>query len=344
MGASAYLCRTSPAVPVCRTSPAVPGCRTGRFKSNKQVFELSVLIEKPFLQLSVLIPIYNQSVVALAQVLCAQGTALGIDFEVRCYDDASPEPHWLEENRQVARLHGAVYAEMPQNLGRAAIRNRLADDARGQYLLFLDGDARIDDPLFLSKYWAQATPGRVVCGVKQHPTAPPSESVRLHWLYGSRRESVPASARQRHPWRSFNTFSFLVEKSLFQKIRFEESLREYGHEDTLFGLELRRTGVAILHTDIGAWHEGMDETAVFLKKNSAAVANLLWLSKRFPDLRRGVKLLRVFALTKTLGLRPLLRWAYRFAKGYLLRKLQSSSPTLWALDLFKLGELLSQKT
>ncbi len=294
------------------------------------------------MRLSVLIPIYNQRVVELATVLSGQLAVLGEPAEILLYDDGSSND-WKQENSLVAALPGCRYLEMPQNLGRARIRNRLATDARGEYLLFLDGDAAVEDPLFLKRYLQEAAPDQVVCGVKEHSAALPPPDHRLHWLYGRLRESVPARIRQRHPWHAFNTFSFLIPRMLFLSVRLDESLREYGHEDTVFGLELQRRGIPVRHTDISARHEGVDSSSVFLQKNRAAVANLLRLADRYPVLWRDVKLLRALKWVQRLGLAGPLRWWFARNRGRLEANLLSPNPKLWMLDGYKLGEIVSSR-
>jgi len=65
-----------------------------------------------------------------------------------------------------------------------------------------------------------------------------------------------AVERNKHPHRGFSTFNVLFEKSVFSKIRFNEELKQYGHEDTLLGFQLKKAGIDILHIDNGLMHEG----------------------------------------------------------------------------------------
>ena len=44
-------------------------------------------------------------------------------------------------------------------------------------------------------------------------------------------------------------FNLLAPKDIFQKIAFNEKLNGYGHEDTLFGVELKKEGVTMAHID-----------------------------------------------------------------------------------------------
>src|SRR5690606_29991654 len=63
-------------------------------------------------------------------------------------------------------------------------------------------------------------------------------------------------------------------------LRFNESINGYGHEDTLFGLQLQDSGVKIQHIDNPAIHAGIDEDEAFLAKTNAALETLAELYTR----------------------------------------------------------------
>ncbi|MBK9012976.1 MAG: hypothetical protein IPM82_02230 [Saprospiraceae bacterium] len=62
------------------------------------------------------------------------------------------------------------------------------------------------------------------------------------------------------------TNNFLIPRQLFLEIQFDETLRQYGHEDTLFGMELARRQVPIVHIDNPLEHIGLEPVDVFLRK------------------------------------------------------------------------------
>jgi glycosyltransferase involved in cell wall biosynthesis len=79
---------------------------------------------------SILIPIYNFDVRPLVEALVGQcRKELEGEFEILCFDDGS-EREYLEKNRQLKVFPEVNYRELPQNLGRARIRNLLAESAR----------------------------------------------------------------------------------------------------------------------------------------------------------------------------------------------------------------------
>jgi hypothetical protein len=102
----------------------------------------------------------------------------------------------------------------------------------------------------------------------------------------------------------------LIEKSVFSKIRFNEELRHYGHEDTLMGYQLRKAGISILHVDNGLIHEGLESNKEFLAKTKLGIENLSKLydmvtdRKAFSQTVRMLRLynkLRLFRLTRILA-------------------------------------------
>jgi len=80
-------------------------------------------------EVSILLPVYNQNVVALVEALLREATSLPLSFEIRVFDDGSTEAT-LEQNRPLQLVSGVVYQELPQNVGRSQIRYLLAQDAR----------------------------------------------------------------------------------------------------------------------------------------------------------------------------------------------------------------------
>ncbi len=204
--------------------------------------------------LSICIPIFNFDVRLLVLELIRQCEASGSRWEILCFDDGSIIGY-EEKNRLLSKNPGVVYQKMPQNLGRSAIRNTLGKAAKHDYLLFMDCDSAVVRPDFVQKYLEHAVPGRVVYGGRCYLPEPPVDPrLFFHWKYGIEREQTTVQQRQTAPWHGFMTNNFLIPKDLFLETGFDESLRQYGHEDTLFGLELARRQVS---HDRGAVPAGM---------------------------------------------------------------------------------------
>ncbi len=293
--------------------------------------------------LSILIPVYRVDVRPLIADLHSQGIACGIPFEIYVLDDASGEPY-AAQNAQVQALPHVRYRILSANVGRSAIRNRLAEGARFPYLLFIDCDHRVTRADFLTNYCTNLNPGTVLCGGTAYQAHPPKPNYRFHWRYGRAREVRPATLRQQQPYHAFKPNNFVVPKDIFLAILFEEGLRRYGHEDTLFGMELRTRDIQVRHLDNPLEHAGLEEGRVFLEKSKRALENLSALRQhgRLIDTRltRLVDKLERRNMTGVVCslIQPLLPW--------LERKLPEGQLAMRWLDIYKLGyflELLNKK-
>lgn len=256
--------------------------------------------------ISVCVPIYNYDVRPLIGELASQASALqDTEVELVAIDDGS-DPQHKAINEGIERLCRLV--TLDRNVGRSRVRNLFLEHTRGDYLLFLDNDMVIG-PGFLARYAATlpAHPDVVVGGIAYDKRGN-NDAHRLRYLYGTTVESRPADERRKRPYASFMTGNFMIRRVVMEKIRFDESLAGYGHEDTLFGYELQRAAVAITHIDNPAVNGQVEPNAEFLAKTHAAVRNLAVLYRRLHDdeaFCRSVRLLDAY--------RRLIRWRATWA-------------------------------
>ncbi len=224
--------------------------------------------------LSVLIPVFNFDVRPFVRELHRQATECGMAFEIRCYDDAS-QRKYCNMNRELEQMENVVYKELPVNLGRSAIRNLLAEEAVFDHLLFADCDSWPERGDFISKYKEVLGPDAVLYGGRSYSPDPPvDQTLFLRWHYGLQREVIPVETRKRQPWHSFQTNNFVIPRELFLKIRLNEALKGYGHEDTLLGIQLMQQEVPLLHLDNPLRHLGLENSREFLDKTRQGVLNL----------------------------------------------------------------------
>ena len=201
-------------------------------------------------------------------------------------DGSSPE---YRAKYQALEGDGVRLIVSEKNIGRSAIRNRLAMEAAGDHLLFIDADAMIKGTAeaYLLKWVPMMNTARVICGGVLYPETEPGDPDKLlRWEYGRQREQKKASERNKHPHFTFSTFNFLIEKSVFSKIRFNEELKQYGHEDTLLGYQLKKAGIDILHIDNGLIHDGLESNREFLNKTKLGIENLSQLYDKVTDKQR----------------------------------------------------------
>jgi len=238
--------------------------------------------------LSVLIPVYNQTVVTLVKEICKQCEEAEVDFQVLVFDDGSTQDI-RDSNEELSHEFGVNYVELSENIGRAKIRNRLAKMARYKYLIFLDGDSRVVRDDFIKTYLHHGEQHHVVYGGRVYQQeVPKDEMLRLHWNYGRTREALPAKKRTNDPYRSFQSNNFLVHDYVFKMVEFDTEIMGYGYEDILFADKLKEKGIAIRHIDNPVLHDGLEPAAQFVDKTKNAIKNLVSLNN--DGLLQGVRL------------------------------------------------------
>ena len=265
-----------------------------------------------------------------------------MNTEILVFDDHSIS-FYRKRNAALASKTNVSYLEFDQNIGRSRIRNHLASFAKGQWLLFLDCDMLPESNLFLKNYDDSLGKANVICGGIQYGPKPFKSELLLRWKYGVLRESRLANRRQQKPYASFMSGNFLISKVLFNKIRFNEEMSGYGHEDTLFGLELKRNKASILHIDNPTLHLGLESCYQYLVKSEQGVVNLVRLLRIVPEMRKdleqNIRLLRIYIIFRSVGLGHPLRWFFRLFNPLIRRILCGNKPSLTLFDLYKVGML-----
>ncbi len=294
--------------------------------------------------LSILIPAFNYNICQLAEELHKESLSQKIDFEIIIIDDASEE-EFRRINRNLQRLSHVRYYEENVNLGRSKIRNKLASIARYDNLLFIDCDSGIMDQDYISTYLKYIGKYPVVYGGRLYiDDKSISTPYKLHWLYGIKREQSPAKVRNEEPNRSFQTNNFLISKKLLQEIGFNEKITGYGHEDTLFGYELKKRNITILHIDNPVIHLGLESGEEFLRKTCEGIKNLKRIMRINGNEKRlvhDITILSYYKKIKQLGLDSLMLLFYKRYEHILRKNLLGQKPNLIVFDIYKLGYLCS---
>ncbi len=281
---------------------------------------------------SVLIPCYNQDVTGLLRDLSDEAVALDVECEIRCYDDGSIE-QWKEINGAIADLPCVTYLELTHNLGRSAIRQKLASEASYDKLIFLDGDSGLTERGLIPQYLQYAdiplvSGGRIY--LKEELPVP----YLLHWTYGRERESVSLTQRQRASAAYFHSNNFMIDKQLFLEVEFDQGIQGYGYEDLLFAKRLLDQGVSVVHIDNPVIHLQLDEADSFLSKTKIAVANLKKLNDE--GITLDTRLEKTVHRLKATGLSGLAAKLLGWREPTLLRNLRSEQPRMRLMDYYKL--------
>ena len=285
--------------------------------------------------LSILIPVFNWDCSQLIKDLHFQGLELGIPYEIIIADDCSTDRSVLERNREkAASLENCRFFAHEHNLGRAAIRNFLADQSKNDKLLFMDCDAAVRDSQFLKRYVDAADKAQVVCGGAIHSYEIPQKGVELRWVYEKNADKErSAEFRSRNPYARFTPFSFLIDREMFMQIRFDESYSGYGYEDVQFGSELEKRGVSILHIDNQLIHLGLEKSDIYLEKTRQAVLNAY---SHKDEIGGSSRLLTHYNRVARFRMKWLFRFIWKVLGKKMEKNLLGSTPNLRIFSLYKL--------
>ena len=289
--------------------------------------------------ISILIPVNNYDIVALVHSMKDGLEKVPEYCEILIGDDGSASEF---RNKYLPVSGGSVrIISSEKNIGRSAIRNKLALEAKGDHLLFIDADAMIPGTgeAYLLKWLPVIKTARVICGgVMYNETAPGDPDKILRWKYGRMREQKKASERNKHPHWNFSTFNFLIDKSVFSKIRFNEELKQYGHEDTLLGYQLKKAGIDVLHIENGLLHEGLESNREFLNKTKLGIENLSQLYDKVTDKRtfsQAVRMLKIYNKLSIFRLTRILAGIFIHYRERMEIRLDASKISLWLFGFYK---------
>jgi glycosyltransferase involved in cell wall biosynthesis len=293
--------------------------------------------------LSILIPVYNFSVVTLVSELHRQALQALIPFEIVVVDDASPA-QLRNQNAEIVELSNVRFFALESNIGRARIRNYLSTLAVFPNLLFLDCDTSVP-PDFVANYVSHCNQNVVVCGGIAYQAKPPDDlQLILRWTYGRKREQMPVHVRGRNPYQCFMTGNFLVPSGVMNTVQFDETITQYGHEDTVFGFAMKYHHISVVHIHNPLFHIGFENAAEFLRKTKEAVENLWMLIRKGhikSDVLLRVRLLRNYHMLQRVHLLGLFSLSYRIFSPAIMANLRSTHPNLLAFDLYKMSILVN---
>lgn len=287
--------------------------------------------------LSILIPTKDYDCHILIKELHKQGESLGLPYEIIIGEDGTAEKNLLLNTMVDSLTHCRRIIKI-NNIGRAAIRNLLAKEARYPNLIFIDCDAVVEKDDFLRSYAEALKKCDVVCGSLYHAKEQPDDECSLRYRYEKEADKQrDAVTRSKAPYDKFTTFNFAIKKDIFTSILFNESITRYGYEDALFGKELERRGIPIRHIDNKLLHSGLESNAVFLAKSEQALATLLTIEDRM----RSTPLLAALRKLRALHLESIFMIYWNLRKESFRKNLLGRKPSLLKFKIYKLGYYIS---
>jgi glycosyltransferase involved in cell wall biosynthesis len=292
--------------------------------------------------ISVLISSFNTDVSILVRDLSHQLKSVHSVWEILIHDNGTDELVRKTVREGIVNQDYIRYYSNETSSSRSASRNWLAKKAQYEYLLFMDADAGMVSENFISLYLQSASKEKVIVGGTAYRLLRPKDDQLLRWKYGRLREAIPASKRNQSPWNSFSSFNFLIHKDIAMKIPFDESIQEYGHEDTLLGMEFKNWCIPVIHIANPLFHDGLDNSRVFLEKSRTAVRTLALLIQK-GKVDEDITLFRYYHYIKKARLVLFMRWIFSLSKPLLEKQILSSQPSIQLFDLYRLLYLCSLK-
>jgi glycosyltransferase involved in cell wall biosynthesis len=223
-------------------------------------------------KLSVLIPSFRDDPSALLRALDRRPVAA----EIVVLDDGARDDALAE--RVVAAMGEVAqpvrFVRLAANAGRAIGRNRLAAEARGRHLLFLDADMLPDCDDFLARWLAliDADNPAVAFGGFSLEQTPRNRLHAVHRALSLRSDCMPVEERRKAPEKYVFTSNLLIRRDVFESEPFDASFVGWGWEDVEWGMRVSRRH-PISHIDNPATHLGLAPAAAMAAKFEQSAAN-----------------------------------------------------------------------
>lgn len=290
-------------------------------------------------EISVLIPTYNDRILSQVSTLQSQLEALSVAedlcYEVVVADDCSTDEAVVRENEEILHLVHCRLVREPHNIGRAAIRNRLAQEARYRWLLYIDAHLFIPNG-FIRGYVHQIGKAQVVCGGSMVDGLSQPQGLRYQYELDSLAR-FSAEARSKTPFRCFRTNNFMIDRDLMLAHPLRSDIKTYGYEDVLFGKTLEEAGASILHIDNPVGYHTLESNQLYINKVEESLHTLFAYREElegYSPLLDGVEMLRRKHL---LGVA---RQIYTPLATLIRRNLTGKNPSLLLFKVFKVGTYL----
>jgi glycosyltransferase involved in cell wall biosynthesis len=238
-------------------------------------------------RLSVVTPFHKNDPALLIEILARQ--AHGQNIELIIVDDGSGSDALTTSVKAVVDAFPtpACLITLHANKGRSGARNRLIDQARAPYILFLDSDMAPDTDHFLQDWLnlIDNTMPTIAYGgftTKQVPVLP---ELALARALAERVDCQNARQRAARGGLAVATSNLLVRADILAQVSFDSDFTGWGWEDVDWALRAAKAGFAISHVEIPATHMGLDIPEVLLDKFAKAGPNFRLVSSRHPDMQ-----------------------------------------------------------
>ncbi len=293
--------------------------------------------------LSILIPTHNFPIYDLVESLHKQCEENQIIFEIITFDDGS-KSEYNGINEKINSLPNCSFFALEKNVGHSAIRNKLVSKSRYENLLFIDGDSKIITSNYILTYLNELNTADVIFGGRVHPENYPNKNCILRWRYGRLVEDKTANKRKLNSYKTLMFNNTIFKKSKFENLQFDESLKQYGHEDTLLAYQISKTNLTVKHIDNPIQHNDIDTNTMFLVKTRKGLENLLKLYESRKINSDFIAILKLYHSIRKLHLKAIFQFTHKICHKKIIHNLESSNPSLFLFNVYKIGYLCSAKS
>lgn len=289
--------------------------------------------------LSILIPTYNYNTTSLVKVLSKQAILEKIDFEIIVGDDKSTNEEIIKNNQTINTFQNCSYILNKENLGRGSNLNKLVGLAKFEWVLFLDCDVLPKDSNFIKNYihYIQLNNQSIYFGGLIYNKKKPNNEEMLRWLYGHKRESITLEKRKLKPYETTLTSNIVIKKEVLLKFPFPYEIKNYGFEDLVFIIELKKNKIKIHHLENPVYHLNLEKSIVFIQKFESSLKNLKFLTEFNIIESQDARFSALFLKLNKFGLSIFFAFSFNFFKPMFIKNLTSKKPSLFIFDLYRLG-------
>ncbi|WP_027452238.1 glycosyltransferase family 2 protein [Segatella albensis] len=283
-------------------------------------------------RLSILLPTYNCDCRQLVAALHEQCEDIdSLNYEIIVADDGSSEQKYVDLNREIEKLNDVRYIIKTRNVGRSAIRNFLVDEARYEWILFIDGDLSLRNPSFIRNYLS--TVCDVVVGGIRIGESKKRWGNNLRWKYEKSCEKKHSiENRRKNKYNEFRTTNFLIKKHILQEIKFNEDIHQYGYEDVLLGKQLNKRHIPIYHIDNPILLNEFEDNSIYIEKIEEAMNTLF---EQREQLRGYSKLLDIVLSFNQLQLK-VINIVFNIVNNRIKHCLKGNKPLILEFNIYRL--------
>ena len=291
--------------------------------------------------ISILIPCYNYNIFPLVSELFNQCESAGIEYEIIVINDGGTD--FKNENIKINSFENTTYINNGQNIGRTEARNFLANKATYNWLLFLDADVFPTSSNFIKTYYETITNyHQVIVGGCKYKTESKTDSTILRYKYGIEREQIDAIQRNKNPYTYILSGNLLIKKEIFIENNFSEQTKYYGM-DIFFAYKLMSNKISVLHIENRIYHLGLEQNAFFFDKCLLSVKSRQETLLDKPGIEKINSLINYYKKIDKLKMKSIISLFFKLVKPILKRLILSKNPSLFCLDIYRLGYMCTLK-